>query len=317
MASLKVFDTSIYNNEKYQKLVLSNLNSTINNLEKERSRIVSLYSININCTERILELGNEFDQLGGVQSIALDAICYSVINFEDFMRFFRIGVLNGLCQKDHVCKRNINASPDLREELNVLKDALSSRFAKISREALIGIMVEFLLENKDPRVITVDLPVEVSFISCKMKEKEGSNHPKGKGFSRRLINYVYCKILAQMMRSLYTRSEFEAKDNEKLQLPIFPLDAPKDVTETPKDCETQQGGNDDMIMMNSKPANKLDLSLLKHDLEEEKTMKDAINTFMVGYGNRYVYEEEAKLIVSLLNKVSNNSISLTALKAAL
>lgn len=65
---------------------------------------------------------------------------------------------------------------------------------------------------------------------------------------------------------------------------------------------------------NDRPKPKFDLSLLN---EEEQTMKEAINAFMIPYGNRYVYEKEADIIVTIFNKVVDNTISLAQLKAVL
>lgn len=174
-------------------------------------------------------------------------------------------------------------------------------------------MVEFMIKEKDPKVVSIDLPTEIAFISFKVKQNRNSS----RGNKRRILACIYSKIFHLAIQELFIKTRYP-EDHVPMGLPTERKEIEKERSAF-KDVEvhSREEMKELLIVGNNnhdKPKPKFDLSLLN---EEEQTMKDALNSFMISYGNRYVYESEAKFIVHLLNKVSTNSISLQQLKSAL
>ena len=310
--SFKVFNTSILLMDEMKSVVISQANSIINNLNSELSEILSYNAgrTSIVYNEKLKEYTKMFGE-GAIQTLSFDAILYSVSNFGKFLSF----VLEFSPQYQDTELRSIPTTVDLRNELYILKDGISKKLGlKIPKTALLNYMIEFLIKEKDLKIAYVVLPTEVSYLSYKIKNERNG---LARGYKRRIMHCIYSKILIQMIKGLYNK-DLTLKDDVVMNLITDESEISKS-KETFKEIEIRSREElNDMLVAgrnkSDKPKLKFDLSLLN---EEEQTMREAINGFMIPYGNRYIYEDEANFIVGLLNKVANNNVSLQQLKAAL
>ena len=309
----KVFDTSLLLMDNMKNTITSNANEMLNNLSAELPEIfncsTSTYFV---VTKNIEQYITSFGQNGGHQALVYDAIFYTISNFDAFLSFIKeTSVLDEVFNQS---SNQVLITKVLKEDLNKLKISVSFSIGEtLSEKGFIITMVEFMIKEKDPKVIAIDLPAEISFIAFKIKQNRNS----GRGNKRRILACIYSKIFHLMIKDLYDKSHVHSKDHVAMDLPTERKEIEKESSAF-KDVEAHSREEmKELIVVgknNDKPKPKFDLSLLN---EEEQTMKDALNSFMRSYGNRYVYESEAKFIVHLLNKVTNNSISLQQLKAAL
>jgi len=311
--SFKVFSTSILLMDEMKSTIISQANAMINNLNSELSEILSYSSAQMPVVynEKLKEYVKIFGE-GAIQVLTFDAILYSVSNFGKFLSFMSNYSLQHQTNPEY---KKITPTPDLRNEIGILKDSVSKKLGlKISRVTLLNYMLEFLIKEKQPKVEYVVLPTEVSYLSYKIKNERNA---MSKGHKRRIMHCIYSKILTQMIRKLYNK-DLTLKNDVMMNLTTDESEISKS-KETFKDIELRSREELNNMLVagkneGDKPKPKFDLSLLN---EEEQTMREAVNGFMIPYGNRYVYDDEANFIVRLLNKVASNSVSLQQLKAAL
>lgn len=309
----KVFDTSLLLIDDMKNTITSNANEMLNNLSAELPEIFNCStSTYLVVTRNIEQYITSFGQNGGHQALVYDAIFYSISNFDAFLSFIReTSVLDEISNQSG---NTVLITKVLKEDLNKLKISVSFSLGKtLSEKGFITAMVEFMIKEKNPKVVAIDLPTEISFISFKTKRNRNSS----RGNKRRILACIYSKIFHLMIKDLYNKSHDYPEDHVPMELPTKRKEIEKE-NSVFKDVEVHSREEMKELLIvgknNDKPKPKFDLSLLN---EEEQTMKDALNSFMISYGNRYVYESEAKFVIYLLNKVSTNSISLQQLKSAL
>ena len=310
--SFKVYNSSILFMDDMKNIIISQANLLINNLSSELPKILSYGAGNVNVIydEKLKGYLEPFGD-GAIQALTLDAIFYSVSNFGKFLSFLKDFSFQ---YSTHPEYKTITTTTELRNELNLLNDDIIKRTGcKMSRTILLSYMLEFLIKEKNPYVDYAILPTEVTYLSYKIKNERNSI---SKGYKRRLMKYIYAKIIVQMIKGLYNK-DLTLKDDVEINLSTDDNEVSKE-SKAFKEAEIRSREElNDMLVAGrdeDKPKPKFDLSLLN---EEEQTMREALNGFMIPYGNRYVYEEEADFIVDLLNKVASNSVSLQQLKAAL
>lgn len=309
----KVFDTSILLIDDMKNTITSNANEMLNNLGAELPEIFN-YSTStyVVVTKNIEQYVSAFGQNGSLQALVYDAIFYTISNFDRFLSFIRETSL--LDEIFNQTGNTVLVTKVLKEDLNGLKLTVSSFLGEtLSEKGFITAMVEFMIKEKDPKVVSIDLPTEIAFISFKVKQNRNSS----RGNKRRILACIYSKIFHLAIQKLFIKTRYP-EDHIAIDLPTERKEIEKE-SSVFKDVEvhSREEMKELLIVGNNnhdKPKPKFDLSLLN---EEEQTMKDALNSFMISYGNRYVYESEAKFIVLLLDKVSTNSISLQQLKSAL
>lgn len=311
--NFKVYNTSIFLMKNMESIIVSNANAILNNLSSELPKLLSYKasSINLMYTENIEKYSKLYGSAGAVQSLSHDSVFYVLCNFDKFLSYMKNSNTNNLGQR----KTAIFTS-DFKEEFFILKDAVSARIGVgITNVSFLTAMIEFMLKEKDPKVNYVSLPPEIKYISYKIRAYRNSI---ARGTTRKITTYIYSNILIQMIKHLYDKNH-TLKSDVKMTLPTNESDILKEV-DSFKNVEIRSKEELNKMLVasnkneNDRPKPKFDLSLLN---EEEQTMKEAINTFMIPYGNRYVYEKEADIIVTIFNKVVDNTISLAQLKAVL